>query len=296
MAHDHAHDHPPHLAHHFDTPQQQFESGKLGMWLFLATEILLFGGLFCAYAVYRYMYPEVFDYAHQYLDKVMGGINTVVLICSSFTMAWAVRCAQTENRKGLILGLALTLLGGAGFMGIKYVEYAHKIHDGLLPGTYYDPGGHDPESLKSAREAKLKAAAAAVATEAAAPQKTADGKPIEQSTIAAAPRGPKGLRKGDGIHTETPEKADEHAAAGHVQPHGERPEGVWWFFGIYFLMTGLHGFHVLAGMGVIGWLLYRSIKGHFNKDYFAPVDLGGLYWHLVDLIWIYLFPLLYLIG
>src|SRR3954462_13205538 len=118
----HAHHHDPHLAHHFDTPDQQYTSGKLGMWMFLGTEVLMFGGLFCAYSVYRHNHPEVFIYAHTYLDKTWGTINTIVLITSSLTMAWGVRMAQLGARRSLIFCLALTLLGGLGFMVIKTIE------------------------------------------------------------------------------------------------------------------------------------------------------------------------------
>ncbi|NJN63619.1 MAG: cytochrome c oxidase subunit 3 family protein, partial [Acidobacteria bacterium] len=131
------HEAPPEHQHHFETPTQQFESGKLGMWVFLATEILLFGGLFCAYAVYRSLHPEVFVYASLFLDRVLGGINTVVLICSSLTMALGVRAAQLGQRKLLLWMLALTIVGGFGFMGIKYAEYKHKWESGLLWGTNY---------------------------------------------------------------------------------------------------------------------------------------------------------------
>ena len=138
-----AHEHAPQLAHHFETPKQQFEAGKLGMWLFLSTEILLFSGLFCAYAVYRANHPEIFVYAHKYLDVTLGGINTVVLICSSLTMAWAVHCAQRGHQRGLVVLLALTLLCACGFLGIKYVEYQHKWKEGLLWGTRFEPK-HEP--------------------------------------------------------------------------------------------------------------------------------------------------------
>ncbi|MFM9180106.1 MAG: heme-copper oxidase subunit III, partial [Phycisphaerales bacterium] len=136
----HGHGHDPHLAHHFDSMAQQFDSAKLGIWLFLATEVLFFGGLFAAYVILRMRNPEVFSYASHYLDTIMGGINTCVLIVSSLTMALAVRCAQTNNRKGLILGLVLTFLGAVGFLVIKYFEYSHKIHDHLVWGsTFYVP-------------------------------------------------------------------------------------------------------------------------------------------------------------
>src|SRR5829696_5949050 len=132
------HHHPhgnPHLAHHFDSPEQQFNSAKIGMWVFLATELLMFGGLFCAYSVYRHNHPEVFDFAHRELDKTLGAINTVVLISSSFTMALGVRMAQLGRRKGLVVCLALTLLGGGGFMIIKSIEYHKKYEHHLWFGA-----------------------------------------------------------------------------------------------------------------------------------------------------------------
>jgi len=230
-------EHAPFLAHHFDSHAQQFDAGKLGMWIFILTEILLFGGLFCAYAVYRSHHPEVFVWAHQFLDKTLGGINTAVLISSSFTMAWAVRCAQKNQRGGLIVLLSLTLLGGCCFLGIKYVEYKHKWQDGLLWAGQFKPNQEAAEALKA--------------------------------------------------HYHDP---------GHIDAtleNGPRNAGV--FFSIYFMMTGLHGLHVIAGMAAIAWILTRSIHGDFSNKYFGPVDFVGLYWHLVDMIWIYLFPLLYLI-
>jgi cytochrome c oxidase subunit 3 len=258
---DEDHGHDPHLAHHFETPMQQYESGKLGMWIFLVTEVLLFGGLFCAYAVYRANHPEVFIYAHQYLDKWLGGLNTVVLICSSLTMAWAVRAAQTGNRKALVGLLTATFLFACVFLGVKYVEYRHKWKHGLLWGKHYRPqtgAHHEPGAGSDGEEA---------------PAAGEDGAP------AADP---------DAGGTD-PSESEEGG-------HGEEPPKVHIFFGIYFVMTGLHGLHVLAGMAVILWLILRARKDHFSPTYFAPVDLGGLYWHLVDIIWIFLFPLLYLIG
>ncbi len=229
---DHSHDHPKHLAHHFDTLEQQFEAGKLGVWAFIAQEILFFSGLFAAYAVYRYNNPEIFKYAHGFLDKNMGAINTCVLLFSSLTMAWGVRCAQLGNRRGLIINLWITILCGFGFMGIKYVEYSHKIHEGILWGKMYQPS---EEAIKHLKE------------------HSKDGKqPVE-------------------------------------------PPNVRTFFGIYFCLTGLHGIHVLVGIGLLFWLLMRAYRGDFAPDNFAAVDFVGLYWHIVDLIWIFLFPLLYLI-
>lgn len=283
----HGHEHPPHVAHHFDTAEQQIDSGKLGMWLFLATEILLFGGLFAAYAVYRSIEPDVFIYGHYFLDRVMGGINTVVLITSGLFMALGVRCAQTENKKGLILCLLLALAGGFGFMGIKFVEYKHKIHDGLLWGTLYDASKHHSGEVVVTGDGKAAVVptAAPAAGAAVVEEKTADGNKIEHSQITPAPAGPQGVRMeaidGDRVIKGPPTK---------------EPRNVFRFFGIYFLMTGLHGIHVLAGIIMLLWLIRRAARGDFSRHYYAPVELGGLYWHLVDLIWIFLFPLFYLIA
>lgn len=206
-----------HVAHHFDNADAQFEANRMGVWLFLVTEVLLFGGLFCAFAVFRSWYFDSFVEAHHHLDKVMGTVNTLVLIGSSLTMALAVRAAQVNNKKLTQLLLAITFACAAGFMVIKGFEYSHKIHDGLLPGRYFTATGFE---------------------------------------------------------------------TAHVNV----------FFGIYFIMTGIHGIHVLIGMGLIAWLLIRNKKGEFSSKYYSPLEGVGLYWHLVDLIWIFLFPLLYLVG
>ncbi len=208
---------PAYLAEHFTEPEQQQDSAKLGMWIFLLTEILLFGGLFCAYAIFRAWYPDMFHQAHKHLDVVLGSINTVVLILSSVTVALSIHAMQHNRRRQTIILLAATLVFAATFMVIKYFEYSHKFHLGMLPGKYYTYTG------------------------------------IEGTN-----------------------------------PHI--------FFTIYFTMTGLHGLHVLAGMGAITWMLVRTIKGHFSSEYYTPLEVTGLYWHLVDMIWIYLFPLLYLVG
>lgn len=205
------------LADHFSDPYQQVESGKLGMWLFLATEILLFGGLFVAYAVYNFLHPDLFKEAHQFLDVSLGAINTVVLLFSSLTVVLAIHAAQKNKKHWIIINLLITIICAAIFLIVKYFEYTHKFHAGLLPGYYF--------------------------------------------TNASV----------------------------------SNPDQTHIFFGIYFLMTGLHGIHVLIGMAILVWLLLRSIKGDFSSQYYLPLELGGLYWHLVDVIWIFLFPLLYLI-
>lgn len=265
------------VAHHYDTAEQQYEAGKLGMWLFLVTEILLFGGLFCWYAIYRAHHPEIFMYAHQYLDKTLGGINTLVLILSSLTMAWAVRNAQIGNQKGLVGMLVITLLCGFGFLGIKYVEYEAKWKHGLLPGRYYAPheGDEHGDAPAAGTSAETPAPAAAPKADDAKPKAGKD-----ETVIAPSAEGPAGL---------APPPAE---GTGHGE---EKPKNVHLFFGIYFVLTGLHGVHVIAGMSVIFWLILRARKGHFGPRNFAAVDNGGLYWHLVDLVWIFLFPLLYLI-
>lgn len=223
--HDPSDEHPSFVAHHFDTPEQQFDSAKLGMWVFICTEILMFGGLFVAYAVFRSEEHAVFRLAHERLDKVMGAINTVVLLFSSFTAAMAVRQAQVGDRKGTDRALIITLVCACVFLGIKFLEYQHKFHDGLLPAHFF---------------------------------------------TANLP---------------------EHAHNGHVLPYRASV-----FFALYFMMTGLHGVHVLIGMGVLIYALVKNRRGEISKEYFTPVEIGALYWHLVDLVWIYLFPLLYLIS
>jgi cytochrome c oxidase subunit 3 len=190
-------------AHHID-PAVGYESAKLGMWLFLATELLLFGGLFTAYTIFRAKYPAMFEEQHLELNKTLGALNTVILIFSSLTMAMGVTCIQRGNRKLLTILLAITILCGLIFGFNKYLEYSAKFHHHIYPSTSI-------------------------------------------------------------------------------------------FFALYFMMTGLHMLHVLAGVITLTVLLVLNVRGKFSETYNSPVEIGGLYWHLVDLIWIYLFPLLYLI-
>lgn len=347
-------DHHGHVAHHFETAEQQFDSSKLGMWLFLATEILLFGGLFCAYAVWRANHPDIFVAGQHHLDWKLGALNTVILLLSSFTMAWAVTCSQKGNQAGLKLGLALTLVGGLGFMVIKTIEYSHKIHEGLLWGKAYNPNAHhsddahDAEGESHGEDADHGAASdgesaaifgnpvAAASLEtpeenenaAAGDDKTdeahadhgadhahadADEISLQNLEMAKAPPSvgpiesgvymPLGVADEEEIKRLEMEPTKILAAANAPEglaplkePEQADPKAIRTYFSIYFCMTGLHGAHVLIGMAVIAWLLWRANRGDFSAEYFTPVDLGGLYWHLVDLIWIYLFPLLYLIG
>lgn len=287
-----SHEHPSNLAHHFETPKQQFDAGKFGIWLFLTTEILLFSGLFCAYAVYRSNHPEIFEYAHLYLSKWLGALNTIVLIFSSFTMATAVRAAQLGQKRLLTLLLSVTLVCGGVFMCVKFVEYKAKWEEHLLPGAWYmptePPHGAEIPGLaeghaKSGEAAKpAENALAMPATSAPATAPTA----LEKSNIAPAAVGK------PGISADWLNKQRGHGA----EWIGPEPNNVQIFFGVYFAMTGLHGVHVVGGMLVIGWLTLRAMRGEFGPDNFAAVDFTGLYWHVVDLVWIFLFPLLYLIS
>jgi cytochrome c oxidase subunit 3 len=285
-AEDPEHAHNPFLAHHFDTPKHQFEAGKLGIWIFLITEVLFFGGLFCAYAIYRSLHPEVFVYAHYYLDTFWGAVNTGVLILSSLSAAWAVRNAQLGEQKKLVFNILATVALAGCFLCVKYVEYAHKFHEHTLPGRYFNPE-HEVWELPSYQKAHGHLAGHAsegeAHAEAAAPH-------AEPAAPGAAPL--PGVAPAPGGVALAP-----GAAEVKQPPPGApvRPRNVGVFFSIYFCMTGLHGIHVVAGIITWLWILRRALRGEFGPANFGAVDYTALYWHLVDLIWIYLFPLLYLI-
>ncbi len=250
MTNAHAHHGPAHLQHHFETSEQQFDASKLGLWVFLLTEILFFSALFVAYTTYRSLHPDVFAYASNYLDTNLGAANTAVLLVSSFTVAWAVRNAQLGQRKLLIANLVITLLCAGTFMGIKYQEYSHKYHEGLLwGGAKHSIFKLDP--FKISEEVK------------------------ENSEAWNHGHGEGALPVKDMTN--------------------EQRRDVSIFFAIYFCLTGLHGIHVLVGMVLLTWLIVKAMRGKITPQYYTPMDLGALYWHLVDLVWIFLFPLLYLI-
>ncbi len=206
------------LAHHFSDVDQQNEANTLGMWIFLVTEIMFFGGLFLVYTIYRVAYPEAFAEASRSLDVVLGTTNTTVLLCSSLTMALAVNAAQTGNRKLIVAFLLLTLLLGSIFLGIKGLEYYHKYEEHHIPGaSFHYEGEADP------REAQL-------------------------------------------------------------------------FFGLYFVLTGFHALHMVIGAAVIIYFAIRAWRGFYPPEKYVAVEQLGLYWHFVDIVWVFLFPLLYLIG
>jgi cytochrome c oxidase subunit III len=206
-----------HVAHQFDDADQQREASTLGMWVFLAQEVLFFGGLFTCYVVYRTLYPTGFAHASHHLDVVLGAVNTAVLITSSLTMALAVWASQMDRRRMLLVCIVLTAALGAVFLCIKAYEYWHKWHEHLFPGPHFAWDG--PE----ANEAEL-------------------------------------------------------------------------FFSLYFALTGLHAAHMVIGLGIMAWLLWMAWSGRVGPAYHAPAEISGLYWHFVDIVWIFLFPLLYLIG
>ena len=205
------------LAHQFDGLEQQRDASTLGMWVFLLTEIMFFGGLFGGYTVYRSMYPHAFALASQYMDVTLGTINTIVLITSSLTMALAVVSARLSQQRATKMLLLATIGLGLVFLVIKMIEYHEKYVEHVVPGVDFRLTG--PE-------------------------------------------------------------------AGHMQM----------LFCFYFLMTGMHALHMVIGIGLLSWLINRNSKGIFSDVYYTPVEVVGLYWHFVDIVWIFLFPLLYLIG
>ena len=209
------------VAHHFNSKEHQYSSAKQGLWLFMATEILMFGAIFAAYAIYRNIYPASFAQGSSFLDWRLGFINTLVLIFSSFTMALAIYYCQTNRHRAAVLNLSLTLVCAFVFLVIKYIEYSGKISHGILPGKFFHFHG------------------------------------------------------GEGVHVTS------HLAL---------------FFSFYFVMTGLHGLHVVVGMALITWMLCKVLRKELHKEYYTPLEGVGIFWHIVDLIWIYLFPILYLIG
>jgi cytochrome c oxidase subunit 3 len=216
-------EHAAALAHHFDDLEQQHSAGLLGMWLFLATEIMFFGGMFAAYTVYRTSMPETFASASRRLDVTLGTINTAVLLTSSFTMALAVDAAHRASRRGLAAFLWATIVLGSAFLAIKFTEYYHKFEEGHLPLLN-----------------------------------------LPFRVVGEA-----------GLH--------------HAAPHEQL------FFSLYLAMTGFHALHMVIGIAILGVLAIAAARGRLGGHRYFPVEMTGLYWHFVDVVWIFLFPLLYLI-
>jgi cytochrome c oxidase subunit 3 len=244
----HAHAHHPALQHHFDTMSQQKEAAVVGMWVFLLTEILFFGGLFAAYMIYRIWYFDAFAEASRSLSLFWGGLNTAVLIGSSLTMAMAVRCAQTNKRSATVNWLVLTMILGTVFLGVKVIEYADKFEHHHVPGYHFE--------WAAAHEA---------------PAAGAEHAPAAEGAAAAAPHRELAL---------TPEQLQLTTQI---------------YFSLYFTMTGLHALHMIIGIGIMLVITWMAHKGKFDEQYYTPVEMAGLYWHFVDIVWIFLFPLLYLV-
>ena len=239
--HGHDHAHHPALQHHFSTMSQQREAGVLGMWVFLLTEVLFFGGLFITYTLYRMWYYEAFAAASKSIEITPGLINTVVLIGSSLTMALSVRASQTNKRQATVNWLIATIILGSVFLGIKVYEYADKFEHHHVPGP----------SFQFASEHGAEGAAHEVA-------------PAEGGHEVTM--GPDQLQRTTQI-----------------------------FFSLYFVMTGLHALHMIVGIVILFIITWMAHKGRFDSEYHAPVEMTGLYWHFVDIVWIFLFPLLYLV-
>ena len=219
-------EHPTELQHHFADMDQQKNAASLGMWLFLGTEVMFFGGMFVAYLIYRFWYYNEFAAGSRSISLLLGTINTVVLICSSLTVALGVRAAQMGKRKLLVVLLLLTMLFGLAFLGIKGVEWYQKYEEHHIPGSTF-----------SANDL---------------------------------------IQNYPGIH---------------IDPQHEQI-----YFSLYFALTGLHALHMVIGLGIFTVLTYYAWRGRYTPEYHTPIELGGLYWHFVDIVWIYLFPLLYLID
>jgi cytochrome c oxidase subunit 3 len=380
---DHGHQQSRFIQHHYDDAQHQFDSGKLGIWFFLVQEILFFSALFVAYVLYRHHRPEIYAYAHHYLDVKWGAINTAVLIVSSLvrgvggavrpartsasasSRAWrspscarsgssASRPSSTRTRStSTSCGVATSIRAwrrpatrcinkGNSCPGtrsaIKWDKAASKAASGCLEGDY------DYDKATAGIQSQCKVAVVKGAQRTSIPAcEMPQGNPVRGKPAAfpcyqlianhhVCPSGPAALvRFGDhGHHTDVTVEAtcevappppagpadafadvDHQTAPGAatftlrkpVSNHdaslefasGPPPAHTNMFFSIYFAMTGLHGIHVLVGVFIFIWLLYRAIRGDFTPEYFGPIDYAALYWHLVDLIWIFLFPLLYLI-
>lgn len=298
--------HNPYLAHQFEEIGQQQEACTLGMWVFLVTEVMFFGGLFLAFGVYHLHFHNTFILASAQLSWVLGLVNTAILITSSLTMALAVHAAQTGNKTNQVRYLAATLLCAFGFLGVKTIEYTDKASHNLVPGRNFKFNPDKSFGKKAKDKGKDHAPAAvnpveyvvptAVAGSALVPVAVVEGSGVVPS--ADAPRFTQNLDHSGaaGLLPREPAikgLADPAIHAGiygreDVQKHAQI------FFMLYYCMTGLHGIHVVIGIGIIGWILIRALLGHFGPQNFMAVEITGLYWHFVDLVWIYLFPLLYL--
>lgn len=298
------HHHAPGLQHQFEDMKQQEESVSIAMWMFLVQEIMFFGGLFTAYLVFRSRFPLAFAEASNHLDAFWGGLNTLVLIVSSLTMALVVYYAQKGNRNMQVIMIVLTMIFGAAFLGVKAIEYTDKYNKGLVPVAGWNK--------KTPKDGEVHA------TTPAAPKEHSFVIPIIETRAEAASTGdhskpyinPKGeFQWNDGSHVLDYALAKEkegkpyltaservgYFSAGKFDADKYRDK-IRIFYYIYFVMTGLHALHMIIGLGLMAWLGWMAWKNTYSAEYYAPVEMSGLYWHFVDIVWIFLFPLLYLLG
>ncbi len=278
---EHTHDdkyHPPGLQHQFEDMDQQMDSVTIGMWTFLAQEIMFFGGLFTVYLVFRSKYPMAFAAGSNHLDPFWGGLNTIVLIVSSLTMALTVYYARKGNRSLQVGLIILTMLFGSVFLGVKAVEYSGKWEKGQVPVDGWN---------KHSKKAKK------------------DKKPNPHGKFVISDTDIQLVKDYENILTDSEKigyfDSYKYNAEGKIETVGEinreKLKGkIQIFFWIYFVMTGLHALHMIIGLGIMLWLLYKAWRSTYSADYYSPVEIAGLYWHFVDIVWIFLFPLLYLLG
>ena len=288
---EHGHYHQPGLQHQFEDMKQQEESVSIGMWMFLVQEIMFFGGLFTVYLVFRSKFPMAFAAGSNHLDPFWGGLNTLVLIVSSLTMALTVYYAQKGNRNMQVILIIATMFFGSVFLGVKVVEYRDKYEHGLVPVTGWNKKSKEGEHVRS-EPFTLPFETRVSASEA-----------VEQVEHKANPRGEFTIPESD---LKLARMAEEGNFLTESERNGYYSNGVLdvnkfrdkvrIFFWIYFVMTGLHALHMIIGLGLMAWLLWMAWSGIFSHEYFAPVEMAGLYWHFVDIVWIFLFPLLYLLG
>jgi len=274
----HAHHHPR-LVHHFESMEQQREAGTLGMWWFLLTEIMFFGGMFLAYTIYRHMYFDAFADGSNVLSIWWGTFNTGILIASSLTMALAVYHAQMGGRKRVVLFLLLTILLGCIFLRVKYIEYSDKFEEHVFPaGDFRWPMAEKPGPPHNVGQLLVMLVGFHPDGEQQGPPEHGTSVKV---TTKYAERGPY-----YGVAGQIPEEVADPGFAGHVRM----------YFWLYFAMTGFHALHMIIGIGILFVLAWQSWKGKFSREYHSYIELTGLYWHFVDIVWIFLFPLLYLVD
>ncbi len=283
--------HEPGLQHQFEDMVQQEESVSIGMWMFLVQEIMFFGGLFTAYLVYRSRFPMAFAAGSNHLDAFWGGLNTLVLIVSSLTMALTVYYAQNSNRRMQVIMIVLTMIFGATFLGVKVIEYSDKYEHGLIPVQGWNKrikeGEHSRSNFALPFETRVEAASAEPGAK-VHPNPRGEFQIDKEKDMKL----PEMAEKGGFL---TADERVHYYSNGVLDPDKFRDK-VRIFFYLYFVMTGLHALHMIVGLGLMTWLLWTAWKGYYNHDYYMPVEMSGLYWHFVDIVWIFLFPLLYLLG